>query len=41
VQGKFVIFVSASGVSSPPAQLPDGSGSLSAQPVGIYLFQKF
>jgi hypothetical protein len=40
VQGKYVIFVSASGVSRPPAQLPDASGSLSAQPVGIYMFQK-
>jgi hypothetical protein len=39
-EGKFVIFVSASGVSSPPAQLPDGSGNLQPQPVGIYLFQK-
>jgi hypothetical protein len=40
VNGKFAIFVSASGVSSPPAQLPDGSGNLQPQPVGIYLFQK-
>jgi hypothetical protein len=40
VQGKFVIFVSASGVSSPPAELPNGSSTPSAQPVGIYLFQK-
>jgi hypothetical protein len=40
VQGKFVIFVAASGVSSPPAQLPNGSSTPSAQPVGIYLFQK-
>jgi hypothetical protein len=40
VNGQFVIFVSASGVSSPPAQLPDGSGILQPQPVGIYLFQK-
>jgi hypothetical protein len=40
VNGKFVIFVSASGVSNPPAQLPDGSGNLQPQPVGIYLFQK-
>ncbi len=39
-QGQYVIFVSASGVSNPPAQLPDASGSLAAQPVGIYLFQK-
>jgi hypothetical protein len=39
-QGKFVIFVSASGVSSPPAQLPNGSSTPSIQPVGIYLFQK-
>src|SRR5215467_3067370 len=40
VQGRYVIFVAASGVSSPPAQLPDGSGIAQAQPVGIYLFQK-
>jgi hypothetical protein len=40
VQGKYAIFVSASGSSSPPAQLPDGSGNLNPQPLGIYLFQK-
>jgi hypothetical protein len=40
VQGQYVIFVAASGVSTPPAQLPDGSGNLTPQPVGIYLFQK-
>jgi hypothetical protein len=40
VQGEYVIFVSASGASTPPAQLPDGSGVPSPQPVGIYLFQK-
>jgi hypothetical protein len=40
VQGNYVVFVSASGVSTPPAQLPDGAGNLVSQPVGIYLFQK-
>jgi len=40
VQGQYVILVTGSGVSTPPAQLPAGSGSLQAQPVGIYLFQK-
>lgn len=40
VQGAYVIFVSASGTSTPQAQLPDGSGFLLPQPVGIYLFQK-
>jgi len=40
VQGKFVIFVSASGSSNPPAQIPDGSGNPAPQPIGIYLFQK-
>lgn len=35
VQGKYVILLSASGSSNPPAQLPGSS-----QPVGIYLFQK-
>lgn len=40
IQGKYVVFVSASTVSSPPAKLPDSSGSLSPQPIGIYLFQK-
>jgi len=40
VQGHYVIFVAASGVSAPPAQLPDGAGNLAPQPVSIYLFQK-
>ncbi len=40
VQGQYVIFVSASGVSTPPAQLPTGAGFLQPQPAGIYLFQK-
>lgn len=40
VQGHYVIFVAASSVSTPPAQLPGGPGSLQAQPVGIYLFQQ-
>jgi hypothetical protein len=40
VLGKYVIFISASAVSTPPAQLPNGTGTFSAQPVGIYLFQK-
>lgn len=40
VQGHYVIFVAASGVSNPPAQLPSGSGGSQQQPVGIYLFQK-
>lgn len=39
VQGQYVIFVTASALSTPPAQLPNGSGS-QVQPVGIYLFQK-
>ena len=38
VLGHYVIFVVASGVSTPPAQLP--GGPLQAQPIGIYLFQK-
>jgi len=38
VLGRFVIFVVASGVSTPPAQLP--GAPLQAQPIGIYLFQK-
>jgi hypothetical protein len=38
VLGRHVIFVVASGVSTPPAQLP--GGPLKAQPIGIYLFQK-
>jgi hypothetical protein len=37
VLGRYVIFVVASGVSTPPAQLP--GAPLSAQPIGIYLFQ--
>lgn len=37
VLGRYVIFVVASGVSAPPAQLP--GGPLKAQPIGIYLFQ--
>lgn len=40
VQGRYVIFVTASASSSPPARLPDNVGSRVAQPVGIYLFQK-
>jgi hypothetical protein len=40
VQGRYVIFVSASASSSPPASLPNDSGGRPAQPVGIYLFQK-
>jgi hypothetical protein len=42
VLGRYVIFVVASGVSTPPAQLPGGlpGGPLAAQPIGIYLFQK-
>lgn len=40
VQGRYVIFVSASASSSPPARLPDNNGNPVAQPVGIYLFQK-
>jgi hypothetical protein len=40
VQGQYVIFVSASGSSTPPAQLPNGNGNLQPQPLGIYLFQK-
>jgi len=35
VQGKYVILLSGSPSSNPPAQLPG-----SAQPIGIYLFQK-
>jgi hypothetical protein len=38
VLGRYVIFVVASGVSTPPAQLP--AAPLKAQPIGIYLFQK-
>jgi hypothetical protein len=40
VQGQYVIFVVASAVSNPKANLPDNLGNLIAQPVGIYLFQK-
>ena len=40
VQGQYVVFVTASALSSPPASLPDNNGSAVAQPVGIYLFQK-
>jgi hypothetical protein len=40
VQGRYVIFVTASASSSPPARLPDNFGNRPAQPVGIYLFQK-
>jgi hypothetical protein len=40
VQGQYVIFVVASAVSNPAAQLPDNLGNRIAQPVGIYLFQK-
>ena len=40
VQGQYVIFVTASANSNPPAQLPNNSAGLSPQPVGIYLFQK-
>jgi hypothetical protein len=38
VLGRYVIFVAASGVSNPPAQLP--GAPTQAQPIGIYLFQK-
>jgi hypothetical protein len=40
VQGRFVIFLSSSASSAPPARLPDNFGNRPAQPVGIYLFQK-
>jgi hypothetical protein len=40
VQGQYVIFLVASASSSPMAQLPNSSGVLIPQPVGIYLFQK-
>jgi hypothetical protein len=40
VQGRYVIFVTSSASTSPPARLPDNSGGQPAQPVGIYLFQK-
>jgi hypothetical protein len=39
VEGRYVIFVAASGSSTPPAQLPNGA-NLQPQAVGIYLFQK-
>lgn len=38
VLGRYVIFVVASGVSTPPAQLP--GSPFAAQPIGVYLFQK-
>jgi len=40
VQGHYVIFVTASSGSTPPAQLPDGAGNPQPQHVGIYLFQQ-
>jgi hypothetical protein len=40
VEGQYVIFVVASAVSNPAAQLPNNAGSPITQPVGIYLFQK-
>jgi hypothetical protein len=40
LNGKFVIFVVSSSVSTPPAQLPDNLGSFITQPVGMYLFEK-
>jgi hypothetical protein len=40
VQGQYVIFLVASAVSTPAAQLPQASGNPQPQPVGIYLFQK-
>lgn len=40
VQGRYVIFVSASAATTPPAQLPDNLGHPRPQPIGIYLFQK-
>jgi hypothetical protein len=40
VHGRYVILVSTSAASTPPAQLPDNFGNLRAQPIGIYLFQK-
>jgi hypothetical protein len=40
VQGQYVILVTASANSNPPAQLPNSVGSPVQQPVGIYLFQK-
>lgn len=40
VGGHYVIFVTASSVSTPPAQLPDAAGNLQPQRVGIYLFQQ-
>lgn len=40
VDGHYVIFVTASSGSTPPAQLPDAAGNLQPQRVGIYLFQQ-
>ena len=40
VQGRYVVFVTASSSSVPPARLPDNFGNRFSQPVGIYLFQK-
>ena len=40
LQGQFVIFVVASAVSNPTAQLPNDFGGVIPQPIGIYLFQK-
>jgi hypothetical protein len=40
VQGQYVIFVTASAMSTPAAQLPNNLGNAIAQPLGIYLFQK-
>jgi hypothetical protein len=40
VQGQYVILVTASSNSNPPAQLPNAFGGLAAQPFGIYLFQQ-
>jgi len=40
VEGRYVVFVTTSVISTPPAQLPDGTGTLQVQPVGIYLFQR-
>jgi hypothetical protein len=40
VQGQYVIFVVASALSGPAAQLPNSTGVPIPQPAGIYLFQK-